>query len=85
MNDEHYPYTKDEIKKNLVLLEGHAKNYPCPECVSKHLIAVEGLSEEGSTMTDDNQERKKFLELANWSRQMRFVMEGRKHRASEII
>jgi intein/homing endonuclease len=33
MKDPHYDYTKDEIKKHLVLLEDHLKSDPCPECV----------------------------------------------------
>ena len=68
---EHLDYTKDELKKNLVLLEAHGKNYQCPECVSKHLLAIEGLSEEGSLMTNDKEEREMFLKMSEWARNMR--------------
>jgi hypothetical protein len=68
MTDPHYEYTKDQIKKNLILLEDHAKSYPCPECLSKHLLNIEGLAEEGSLMTDDERERLNFLKLAEISR-----------------
>jgi len=70
-HSDHYNYTKDEIKKNLVLLEAHGKNYPCPECVSKHLLAVEGLSEEGTLMAKTPQEREQFLKMAEWARNQR--------------
>jgi intein/homing endonuclease len=33
MKDQHYNYTKDQIKKHLILLEDHLKSNPCPECV----------------------------------------------------
>jgi hypothetical protein len=68
MKDKHYDYTMDEISKNLVLLEGHGKNNPCPDCINKHLLNIEGLSEEGTLMTDDMRERQRFLELAEWAR-----------------
>jgi hypothetical protein len=68
---DHLSYTKDEIKKNLVLLEAHGKNYPCPECINKHLTAVEGLAEEGTLMTQIPEERSQFLKMADWARNMR--------------
>jgi hypothetical protein len=68
---DHYNYTKDEIKKNLVLLEAHGKNNPCPDCIDKHLIAIEGLSEEGVLMTENPDERQKFLDMAEWARRAR--------------
>jgi hypothetical protein len=71
MTDEHYDYTKDEIKKQLALLELHGKNNPCPDCVRKHLATTEALSEEMTTMTDDEKEKLKYLELAEKTREMR--------------
>jgi len=68
---DHYNYTKDEIKKNLVLLEAHGKNYPCPECISKHLLSIEGLAEEGTLMTKTPEEREQFLKMAEWARNTR--------------
>jgi len=68
---EHYGYTKDELKKNLVLLEGHGKSNPCPECVEKHLLNIEGLSEEGTLMTQRPEERQMFFDIAEWARNTR--------------
>jgi hypothetical protein len=85
VKDPHYDYTVDEIEKNLILLENHGKNYPCPECLRKHLLAIEGLAEEGSLMTDDQQERMKFLNLSDVARQMRFALTGRSHQMLEEV
>jgi hypothetical protein len=70
-NAEHLRYTEDELQKNLVLLEGHGKSYPCPECTNKHLLNIEGLAEEGSLMTENEDKRNWFLNLAEWSRNKR--------------
>jgi hypothetical protein len=78
MHDIHYDYTVDEINKNLILLEAHGKNYQCPECMKKHLLAIEGLSEEGILMTDVPEERKKFIDLADWARKMRLSLGGKR-------
>ena len=75
MTDPQLDYTKNEIRKNLILLENHNKNYPCPDCMSKHSLAVEGLSEEAITMTDNDQEKLKFLDIAANMRDMRKKME----------
>ena len=50
-------YTNYEIRKNLALLEIHLKQfqvklYDC-DCLEKHIMILEGLSEEGLTMCDD--------------------------------
>jgi len=74
MKDPHYDYTKDEIIKNLILLESHGKNYPCKECIKKHLITVEGLAEEGELMTDDLKEKNFFRDLHNLMRGLRLSM-----------
>jgi len=48
-------YTEDEVRKNLALLENHLKQAPfsdqnfCEECINKHILILEGLSEEGFT------------------------------------
>lgn len=71
MPDPNWDYTKDEIKKNLVLFEAHMKNNNCPDCVQKHLITVEGLAEEGTLMADTEQKRLALLKIADWARSMR--------------
>jgi len=47
-------YTDDEIAKNFALLENHLKQAQsgvdeifCEDCINKHLVLLEGLSEEG--------------------------------------
>jgi hypothetical protein len=70
-NAEHLKYTEDELKKNLILLENHGKNFPCPECTEKHLLNIEGLSEEGTLMTENQNKRNFFMNLAEWSRNSR--------------
>lgn len=66
-------YTDNEIRKNLALLETHLKQAPfseklfCEECINKHILILEGLSEEGMTACIDCDEKKfeallKFLE-----------------------
>lgn len=69
--DPNWTYTKDEIKKNLILLENHFKNNQCADCVEKHLMTIEGLAEEGTLMTEDDDNRVALMKLADWSRQMR--------------
>jgi hypothetical protein len=71
VEDPNYDYTKDEIKKNLILLEGHGRSNPCPDCVEKHLFAIEGLSEEGASMAEEENRRSSMLALADWSRAIR--------------
>jgi len=43
------PYTEFHLKeaaKNLIALEDHLAKYPCPECIKKHVLAVEQYLEE---------------------------------------
>jgi hypothetical protein len=75
MADPNYPYTVDEIKKNLLLLENHGKNNPCPECMKKHLMLVEGLSEEGALMIEEDDKKIEFLDMADWARNSRKRLE----------
>ena len=65
MDDPNYDYTKDEIKKNLILLEDHFKKNPCPDCVNKHLMATEGYAEEGILMAENEKEKVDFFNLAS--------------------
>lgn len=45
-------YNMREIVKELCLLEQHllTKEKYCPDCISKHLLTVEGLAQEGSCL-----------------------------------
>lgn len=78
MKDPHYDYTKDEIKKHLVLLEDHLKSDPCPDCLDKHLTAIEGYSEEGTSQTDSEAEKLQFLQLAEKARELRKSLDSLK-------
>ena len=58
-------YTDDEIEKNLALLETHLKQAPsgdesfCEDCINKHLLLLEGLSEEGMNVGGDPEKYQK--------------------------
>lgn len=45
-------------------------------CVGKHLITIEGLAEEGMSMTPDEQERLRLLQIADWARRTRKQLAG---------
>lgn len=64
-----YTYTLNEIEKNLVLAETHAKQfesdpYFCSECLRKHIVAIEGLADEGVNFTDNTSEKIKFQKIS---------------------
>jgi hypothetical protein len=67
--DPHLGYTKDQIIKNLILLEEHFKNYQCPICIDKHLMAIEGYCEEGMPMSASDLPT--FKIIAKWCREHR--------------
>ena len=64
-------YTEQELVKELVLLEKHLKQSPymdedfCIDCIEKHVVAIEGLSEEGIGFADDKEKEKMFIKIAN--------------------
>ncbi len=64
-------YTKEQLKKHLILLEDHLKTQECPWCVDKHLAAIEGYSEEGMTQASDLEEKLKFMKMAEAARKLR--------------
>ena len=57
-------YTDNEIRKNLALLEIHLKQSPfsdkffCEECINKHILLLEGFTEEGLTACIDCDSKK---------------------------
>jgi hypothetical protein len=67
--EDHIKYTKEQIAKNLILLEEHFKNYPCNECMNKHLMGITGYAEEGIGM-DQEPIFHKAKEWANRKRKM---------------
>lgn len=71
MDDPNLDYTKQQIKKHQILLEDHLKSNPCPDCVNKHLTAIEGYAEEGITLSDNPLLTAKFVNLAIETRNAR--------------
>jgi hypothetical protein len=71
MEDANMDYTKRNIRKNMILLEDHMKQNTCPDCVNKHMDAVEGYAEEGATMTECPLERQEFVDLSQQIRTAR--------------
>lgn len=71
MKDVNMDYTKGQIKKHQILLEEHFKSNPCPDCVRKHLAAIEGYAEEGITLSDNPIQTAKFVNLAIETRNQR--------------
>ena len=62
--EDHVRYTKREIAKQLILLENHLEGYPCMECMTKHLLAIDGFSDEGIAMTNE----RIFSDSKQWSK-----------------
>jgi len=65
-------YTDSEIAKNFALLESHLKQAQsgidelfCRDCINKHLILLEGLSEEGMNAGGNPKKYKKVYDFAN--------------------
>ena len=54
-------YTVERIQMHLGLLKEHKKKFPCPDCMSKHLIYLEGYALEALQQTNDM----KWLKFAN--------------------
>lgn len=70
-NDPVLNYTKDNLRKHVVLVEDHMRQFPCPDCVNKHLLAAEGYAEEGVSMAETPKEEDAFLEMASAMRNAR--------------
>lgn len=64
-------YTKDNLRKHVILVEDHMRQFPCPDCVNKHLLAAEGYAEEGVSMAENPQEEEAFMEMATVMRNAR--------------
>jgi hypothetical protein len=74
MDKKELEYTKDQLKKHLILLEDHLKSGECPWCIDKHLTAIEGYSEEGITQTNNIEEKMKFIKIAESARKLRKML-----------
>lgn len=67
-------FTNAEIEKHTVLLQDHIEDYPCPECLAKHFLAIEGYAEEGALQSSDESERLKYLKIAEIVRKLRKIL-----------
>ena len=70
-NDPVLDYTKDNLRKHVILLEDHMRQFQCPDCVNKHMLAAEGYAEEGVSMAPNLQEENAFMEIATTMRNAR--------------
>lgn len=57
----------EQLKKNLLLLQDHTSSYPCPTCIKKHLLAIEGYAEETLPMVKDRELKEKLKEIRDWA------------------
>lgn len=64
-------YTKDNLRKHVILTEDHMRQFPCPDCVNKHLLAAEGYAEEGVSMSQTPEDENSFMEIADSMRAAR--------------
>jgi hypothetical protein len=71
MSDPMLDYTKDNLRKHVILTEDHMRQFPCPDCVNKHLLAAEGYAEEGVSMAENPEEENSFMEIAGVMRNAR--------------
>ena len=74
-------YTRDAILKQLGLIELHGKDGSAVEggcaCIeSKHLFMLEGLSEEGAGFALTDQEKKFYLQVSDFARNLRKRIEA---------
>ena len=77
-------YTDNEIRKNMALLEIHLKQAPfsdeffCEECINKHILLLEGLSEEGLTacLDCDTKKYEMLLKFLNELKDKDYQKEG---------
>ena len=58
-------YTKDNLRKHVILTEDHMRQFRCPDCVNKHLLAAEGYAEEGVSMSQNPEEEDAFMDIAD--------------------
>ena len=67
----------DSLVQELLLLQQHIEDPTCPceseseMCARKHLLTIEALAKETSTIETETSMRDKLLELAEWAREER--------------
>lgn len=70
---DHIAYTRKQLSTHLVLLEEHFLKFPCHECMTKHLQAVQGYAGEGLVKTGDEI----FSRAEKWAeRTLKMLNEG---------
>lgn len=61
---EYECYQKEELIKELLLLEKHMTNFDCPECMTKHSLTIKALCEETYKMTPYVNEKQMFQAIS---------------------
>lgn len=69
-------YTEDSIIKQLLLIQSHASDGSaidggCTCIQDKHLTTLEGLSEEGQTIMNEEKKKRFYGDLADLARELR--------------
>lgn len=60
---EYECYQKEQLLKELLLLENHYITFKCLHCIEKHKLTVLGLSEETIKITPHEKEKELFREI----------------------
>lgn len=71
---EYECYQKDQLIKEMLLLENHLKTFKCSHCIRKHRLTIEALASETYGLTPKNNERillKKIIRLPKDIRSVR--------------
>jgi len=58
-------YQKEQLTKELLLLENHLANFKCQHCIKKHRLTTQALAEETIKITPHDKERSLLRELIN--------------------
>ena len=70
-------WQRDQISKELLLLQGHISDPTCPcktdgeKCVRKHLLTIEALAQETIPIEDSDARAEELAQLANEARELR--------------
>lgn len=62
---EYECFQKDQLIKELLLIENHLAVYPCPHCLRKHTLTVKALAEETLKITPIKSEQDLMKKIIN--------------------
>lgn len=60
-----------KIRENLIQLQDHFIDYPCPQCIRKHSVGIEAYTNEILPMTKDEKLRSFLIKLRDFALNMR--------------